>query len=125
MRKRKMTIQTYFLTKAAGVWPVDVEFETDTLGTKVGATMDTICEWLQNYGFTPRFVGQIPEGTLPAEVNESSGQTSIDYGPTCPTHGGAMKMSQYKTKNGKEQWYCPQKDGGDYCKEKWSEQPAG
>ncbi len=90
----------------------------ETAGTKVSGAMTTITDWLSRYGFVPRFDSQIPNGApLPAPGQEGT-YGAVDDPPLCPTHQGPMKMSQYPTRDGNDQWFCPQKDGDDYCKER-------
>ncbi len=116
-RKRAITVKTFYKSKE-GIWPVDIEFQIGVGGEKIAGAMDTICLWLGNHGFTPRFelLGSVPDPTLPQPGQEGT-YGAVAAPPLCPVHQSPMKESQFQPANGTVQWFCPVKQAGGYCKE--------
>ncbi len=101
-----------------GAWPVDVSFVIPPKASEVKPIMDAITIWLENAGFTPAGA-PIPPAVRPLPQPGQEGTFgAVNPSAVCPVHGGEMVMSQYKTKDGKDQLYCPKKDEGGYCKQR-------
>lgn len=53
-------------------------------------------------------------------------KTENDTGtPVCPVHDKEMSISKYPSKGADITWFCPNRDGGDYCNQRADDTPRG
>ena len=91
----------------------DITFELE--GFPVVAHVEGKAESLMAMVKRLKEIGAKPP-TITAPVAAPAASASSAARPTCPTHGAKLKESR---KPG--EWYCPKKDGDEYCDFKWKE----
>jgi len=107
------------------IWEVEISTTVEALtGKKFAERIKKNIGWLFQEGFRP--TGQPhPDNQVEASSTNSAPmpeQKAIeDFIPKCPVcQISPMRKSSVQKEEDKIMWYCPRKNGGDYCKQRAS-----